>query len=79
MPIRAYLEDRQFDPETTRVMGLAFEMARAASRQLDAVRPTDEAIAKRFIELALAGKRDADALCDRTLSDLRPTRRSPGR
>ena len=37
-----------------------------------------EAIAKSIIELALAGERDADVLCDRTLIDLRAPRRSPG-
>jgi hypothetical protein len=76
--MKAYREDRKFDPETTRVMGLAFEMARVALRQFDGVRPNDEAIAKRIIELALAGERDADVLCDRTLIDLRAPRRSPG-
>jgi hypothetical protein len=59
-------KDQKFDPETTRVMGLAFEMARVALRQFDGARPTDEAIAKNIIELALAGERDADVLCDRT-------------
>ncbi|MEA2955659.1 MAG: hypothetical protein QOJ58_1156, partial [Alphaproteobacteria bacterium] len=28
MPITPYLESHRFDPETTRVMGIAFEMAR---------------------------------------------------
>src|SRR5262245_38323403 len=78
MPIRAYLEDPKFDPETTRVMGLAFEMAQAALRQLDGVRAPDEAVARRIIELALAGERDADVLCDRTLIDLRAQRSSSG-
>jgi hypothetical protein len=78
MPIRAYLEDRKFDPETTRVMGLAFEMAQAALRQLNGVRSPDEAVARRIIELALAGERDADVLCDRTLIDLRAQRSSSG-
>jgi hypothetical protein len=78
MPIRAYLDNRQFDPETTRVMGLAFEMARAAVRQRDGARLPDEAIAGKIIELALAGERDAEVLCDRTLIDLRAGRKSPG-
>jgi hypothetical protein len=30
MPIRPYLDGHQFDPETVRVMGVAFEMAREA-------------------------------------------------
>ena len=30
MPIRPYLDGQRFDPETIRVLGLAFEMARVA-------------------------------------------------
>jgi hypothetical protein len=30
MPIRQFLDDERFDPETTRIMGVAFEMARVA-------------------------------------------------
>jgi hypothetical protein len=35
------------------------------------------AIAKRIIELALAGERDAEVLCDRTLLDLRAQEKAP--
>jgi hypothetical protein len=70
MPIRAYLEDRQFDPETRRLMGLAFEMARAALRQVDGARPNDDAVARRIIELASAGERDVDNLCNEALASL---------
>jgi hypothetical protein len=59
-----------FDPETTWVMGLAFEMARAALRKVNGVRPTDEWIAKRVIELAGAGELNADTLCDEVLASL---------
>jgi hypothetical protein len=35
MPIRPYLDGLKFDPETIRVMGLAFEMALVALRLAD--------------------------------------------
>jgi hypothetical protein len=35
MPIRPHLHGRKFDPETIRVIGLAFEMARVALRLSD--------------------------------------------
>ena len=35
MPIRPHLDDHKFDPETIRVMGLAYEMARVALRLSD--------------------------------------------
>jgi len=54
MPIRQYLDGERFDPETTRVMGLAFEIARATLGVGD--RGVDEMIAKRIIELAKAGR-----------------------
>jgi hypothetical protein len=57
MPIRAYLDREKFDFETTWVMGLAFEMARL--RSSEGALPTDEAIAKRIIELTRAGERDS--------------------
>jgi hypothetical protein len=60
MPVRAYLEDRKFNPETTRVVGLGWR-GRPCLR-LMAFRSTDDAIAKRISELALAGERDIDNL-----------------
>ena len=69
MPIRPFLDGYGFDPETMRIMGVAFEMARAAViRRADL---TDEAIARTIIELAKAGERNPDLLCERALKDLR--------
>jgi hypothetical protein len=39
MPITAYLDGLRFDPETTRLMGVAFEMALVALRHTDGVDP----------------------------------------
>ena len=52
MPIRPFLNGETFDPETARLMGIAFETARAAvNRRADL---SDEMIARTIIELAKA-------------------------
>jgi hypothetical protein len=79
MPIGPYLDGYRFDDETIRVMGIAFEMARAALRVADREELLNEVMANRIIELAKAGERDADVLCEGALKGLRPlTRSSPG-
>ena len=66
MPIRPFLNGQTFDPETARLVGIAFEAARAAvNRPLDL---TDEMIAMTIIELAKAGERNVDALCEAALN-----------
>ena len=60
MPITPFLDDTKFDPETKRVLGLAFEMARVALRLADRGDLANEIIAKRIIELAKAGERNPD-------------------
>jgi hypothetical protein len=64
--IRPFLDGQNFDDETARLVGIAFEMARAAiTRPADL---TEEIIAGRIIELANAGERNVDALCDAALN-----------
>ena len=73
MPIRAYLEGHRFDAETTRLMGVAFEMALVALQHTEGiVNPTRDAVAKKIIELAKAGEQDPGRLCDAALQVLRP-------
>ena len=69
MPIRPYLDGHQFDEETVRAMGVAFEMTRAALEHADgtASLPAPQMIAAKIVELAKAGEHDPDRLCDRTL------------
>jgi hypothetical protein len=55
MPISQFLGNSKFDPETRRIMGLAFEMTRLALGLADRGDPTNEVIAKRIIELAKTG------------------------
>jgi hypothetical protein len=70
MPITQYFNGFRFDPETTRVLGVAFEMTRAAIK-LDGQDPIDEIIAKKIIELARAGERNPNHLCELALNDIR--------
>jgi hypothetical protein len=68
MPIRAYLQGHRFDPETVRLLGIAFEMAIVALQQADGtVSATRDAVAHKIIELAKAGERDPERLCDGAL------------
>jgi hypothetical protein len=74
MPIRTYLEGHRFDDETTRLMGIAFEMALVALQRTEGtVSPTRDAVAKKIIELAKTGERDPERLCDTALQSLRPS------
>jgi hypothetical protein len=71
LPITPFLYGLTFDPETERVMGVAFEMARMALRLPDGFDPSAEMLAKRIIELARGGLLDPDRLCEQALNDLR--------
>jgi hypothetical protein len=71
MPITIFLDGYKPDPETIRVMGVAFEMVRAALRLNDRNDVAVEIIAKRIIDLAKEGERNPGLLCERALRDLR--------
>ena len=67
MPIRVFLKvPHSFDDEAIRVMGVAFECARSAVRD----HGFDEVIAGKIIELAQAGERDVDKLCNFSVKGL---------
>jgi hypothetical protein len=70
MPITQFLDGFKFDPEAKRVMGVAFEMTRAALRLTDRDDPVIAIVAKKIIELAKEGERNPDLLCERALNDL---------
>ena len=72
MPIMQFFDSSKFDPETNRVMGVAFEMALAAL-QLGDQSNLWERIAKRIIELAKTGELNPDLLCEAVLSEFRST------
>ena len=68
MPITPFLGDQKFDPETTRTMGIALEMARASVKRDWGGIYASHIIAKQIIELAKAGERNPDVLCEQALS-----------
>lgn len=70
-PLTIYLDGYKPDPETKRVMGVAFELARVALRLADRDDPAIAILAKRIIALAKEGERNPDLLCERALRDLR--------
>jgi hypothetical protein len=64
----------KFDPETIRVMGLAFEMALVALRLADRGDLANEIVARKIIALAKAGERDPERLCEGVLQEFRGPR-----
>jgi hypothetical protein len=74
MSISSYLDGHQFDAETKRVMGVAFEITRAALRLADSSDPVMKLVAEKIIEFAQAGERDPDVLSERTLGFFREQR-----
>lgn len=60
MPIRVFLPDRLFDPETIEVMGRAFESAIAQRGRIDD--EDKQIIAGLIMVAATAGKRDVERL-----------------
>ena len=66
MPIRPFLNGETFDPETARLVDIAFETARAAIKRPGDL--SDEMIARTIIELAKAGERNVEVLCEAALN-----------
>ena len=71
MPIRPHLNGQKFDPETIRVMGLAFETARVALRLADRADLANEVLAQKIVDLAKAGERDPERMCEGVLLQFR--------
>jgi hypothetical protein len=69
MPLTPYLNDLDVDPKTKRVLSDALEMTRVSLGLEDDL--ADGIIAKQIIELAKAGERNADQLCEGALNKLR--------
>ena len=68
MPITPYLDGHHFDLETKRVMGVAFEMAKAALRLEDRGDAVVTDLAHKIIELAKGGELNPDLLCEGALA-----------
>jgi hypothetical protein len=69
MAIASYLDDFDADPETKRVLHVALEMTRAALGLADDF--ANGIIAKQIVELAKAGERNPDLLCEGAVEKLR--------
>jgi hypothetical protein len=69
MSITPYLSDFEANPETKRVLGVALEMTRVSLGLEDNF--ADGIIARRIVELAKAGERNPDLLCEGALDELR--------
>ena len=63
MPISPYLYGERFDPETKRVLGLAFELVRVVLKTGDCDDGVYLAIARKLIELNKAGVHNPEVLC----------------
>jgi hypothetical protein len=72
VPTRHYLQGQRFDEETVRLMGIAYEMALVALLQRRREDPLREAAANRIIELAKAGERNPERLCEGALKAIQP-------
>ena len=71
MPIRSRLNGQRFDPETIRVMGLAYEMSLIALRLTDRGDIANDVVAHKIIEHAKTGERDPEQLCESVLNQWR--------
>src|SRR4051794_2868941 len=72
MPIRSHLNGQMFDPETIRVMGLAYEMALIALRLTDRGDIANDVVAHKIIEHAKTGERDPSSSAKPCCSDGAP-------
>ena len=69
MLITPYLDGFNVDPETKQVLGVAVEMTRVSLGLADDF--ANGIIARRVVELARAGERNPDLLCEGALKKLR--------
>jgi hypothetical protein len=77
VPVTPFLSGTTFDPETWRILGVAFEMTCVALGLSDRGDLANEVVAKALIDLAKDGERNPDLLCERAVEKLRK-RGSPG-
>jgi len=71
MPIGPFLNGTRFDPETRRILGVAFEMTCIALRTEGSDDFVKQAIAAKIIDLAKAGELNPDLLCEQALKGIR--------
>jgi hypothetical protein len=70
MSIEPFLQGRAYDPELTRIMGLAFDNALNGLHDSGQPAVVQEIIAKRIVDLAATGERDPVRLAAKALEAL---------
>ena len=70
MQITPFLAGQAFEPEVVRAMSAAFDELCRSLKLTGGSDPTSEAVAKKIIELAQRGVRDADVLAERVVQEL---------
>jgi hypothetical protein len=78
LPITPFLNGEQFNQDTLRILGVAFEQTCIALRIGDCDDDVKQAIANKIIELARTGERNPDLLCERALEGIREPQVRPG-
>jgi hypothetical protein len=71
MPITPFLNGANFDPETRRVLGIAYEMTCTALGLADRSDLANGVVAQEIIALAQSGECDPNRLCETALQNLR--------
>ena len=71
MPIAPYLNGERFDPETKRVLGVAFELVCIALRIGDSDDDVKRALAMKIVEHVKVGERNPDIVCEQVLKTIR--------
>jgi hypothetical protein len=66
-----FFYDASFDPETTHIMGQAYESACTKLHDVGQPEIVKNVIARRIIEIAKTGERDPNQLCKRALKAIR--------
>jgi hypothetical protein len=64
------LEESAFDPEAVKVITIAFDKALATLNLVGRVDPLTDIVARKIIDVAGSGERDAIRLCELALDQL---------
>jgi hypothetical protein len=74
MPITPFLNGHRVSAEDRRILGVAFELVCIGLRIGDCDDGVKRAIATKIIDLAKAGERNPDILCEQALKEIRTPR-----
>jgi hypothetical protein len=71
MPIRQFIGDASFEPQTVIGMTTAFNQALGALQLVDRTDPIAEMVARKIIEIARRGERDPKRICPLAMESLK--------